>query len=254
MQRFILTICFISLGAPILATNAITIEKSRPQNFVDVKKMIPDLQLDIRYYSPHNFVGRKINGYEEPVCLLTSPAAEALKSAENQLLTMGLTLKVYDCYRPQTAVNDFVNWANQVKNTVAQTEFYPTVDKQNLFREGYIAYESGHSRGSTIDLTIVPLNSEIPPYNPALKQVSCTLPQEKRFPDNSLDFGTGFDCFSPLSHPNYQKLSPQIKANRLLLQTVMKLAGFKPLDTEWWHFTLINEPYPNTYFDFPVKN
>ncbi len=134
-----------------------------------------------------------------------------------------------------------------------RTEFYPTVDKKNLFSYGYIAYQSGHSRGSTLDLTIVPLNSKIPAYDLKLKQISCTASQQKRLPDNSLDFGTGFDCFSPVAHPDYQQLSPQVKANRLLLQTIMKKAGFKPLDTEWWHFTLVNEPYPDTYFDFPVK-
>lgn len=253
-KKLLLLIGLISLGKFTMANNNIKIEKSRPQDFVDVKQFIPEIQADIRYYSTHNFVGRRISGYEQPVCLLTKPAAMALKVAESQILSMGLTFKVYDCYRPQTAVNDFANWATQIKDTMMRTEFYPTVDKKNLFSDGYVAYQSGHSRGSTMDLTIVPLGSVIPPYKPNLAQVSCTAPKQKRFRDNSLDFGTGFDCFSPVSHPDYQQLSPQMKANRLLLQTVMKQAGFKPLDTEWWHFTLVNEPYPNTYFDFPVKD
>ncbi|MBP9743503.1 MAG: M15 family metallopeptidase [Burkholderiales bacterium] len=250
----LLIICSISVEAVASANNNIKIDKNRPADFVDVKQFIPEIQTDIRYYSKHNFVGRKINGYAQPLCLLTKPAAIALKTAESQLLTMGLTLKAYDCYRPQTAVNDFAQWATQTHNIAMQTEFYPRVNKKNLFSDGYIAYQSGHSRGSTLDLTIVPQNSVIPPYNPQLKQVNCTAAWQNRFPDNSLDFGTGFDCFSPVSHPAYQQLSPQIKANRLLLQTIMKQAGFKALDTEWWHFTLINEPYPNTYFDFPVKD
>ncbi len=236
------------------ATEENVIVKVRPNNFVDIQQIIPQIQIDMRYYTNHNFVGRKIDGYLSPTCLLTKEAATALKSVSDELLPMGLTLKAYDCYRPQTAVNDFANWATQINNTKMRKEFYPTVDKQNLFKDGYIAYRSGHSRDSTVDLTIVPLNSLIPIYNAKMKQVDCTAPQKMRSPDNSLDFGTGFDCFSPVSHPSYQGISAQTKANRLLLQSLMKSAGFKPLDEEWWHFTLINEPYPTTYFDFPVSN
>lgn len=134
-----------------------------------------------------------------------------------------------------------------------QTVFYPTVAKENLFKEDYIAYKSGHSRGSTVDLTIVPLDSKIPPINPNKKYAECAADIKNRAPDNSLDFGTGFDCFSPIAHPEYQNVSPQVKANRLLLATLMQEAGFKAIDSEWWHFTLKNEPYPDTYFDFPVN-
>ncbi|MCE3268774.1 MAG: D-alanyl-D-alanine dipeptidase [Burkholderiales bacterium] len=244
---------FITYGSASYATNNNVVESS-PKTFINLKQFIPQVQTDIRYYGQHNFVGRPVKGYEQPVCLLTKPAAIALKAAEKKLLGMGLTFKVYDCYRPQRAVNDFVNWATEINNIAMKTEFYPTIDKKNLFSDNYIAYKSGHSRGSTIDLTVVPINSKIPAYNPKIKQVPCTAPVQQRSPDNSLDFGTGFDCFSPISHPDYQRLSPQIKANRELLKTIMKRAGFRVLDTEWWHFTLINEPYPNTYFDFPVKN
>ncbi len=234
--------------------NNFTIEKQRPDNFVDVKKVIPEIQTDMRYFSEHNFVGRKINGYLAPVCLLTSQAAQALKLVSERLLPMGLTLKVYDCYRPQTAVNDFASWATEINNTSMRTEFYPLVDKSRLFSEGYIDYRSGHSRGSTLDVTIVPVNSKIPGYDKQMKQVDCTASQSQRFPDNSLDMATGYDCFSPVSHPRYQNISAQSKANRLLLRTLMMHAGFKPLDTEWWHFTLTHEPYPTTYFDFPIKD
>ncbi|MFN8770462.1 MAG: M15 family metallopeptidase [Neisseriaceae bacterium] len=225
----------------------------RPDNFVNVKEVIPQMQMDIRYYTNHNFVGRRINGYLAPVCLLTKQSANALKVVEDKLLAMGLTLKAYDCYRPQRAVDDFVNWAKQLNNTTMKAEFYPTVDKNDLFKDGYIASPSSHSRGSTLDLTIVPVTSLTPLFAKGSKLVSCTAPYNKRFPDNGLDFGTGFDCFSPVAHPDYQDISAQAKANRLLLQSLMKQAGFKPLDTEWWHFTLVNEPYPNTYFDFPVQ-
>ncbi|WP_204723375.1 M15 family metallopeptidase [Fastidiosibacter lacustris] len=235
------------------SANQTTIIKEKPSDFINIKSVIPTIQVSVRYYTDNNFVGRRIKGYETPVCLLTKKATLALKKVQDQLLPMGLSLKVYDCYRPQTAVNDFADWAENLNETQMRTEYYPTVDKSNLFKEGYIDYHSGHSRGSTVDLTIIPLDSKIPIYDPKKKQAPCTSAQHLRSPDNSLDFGTGFDCFSPMSHPSYQNLSPQIKANRLLLRTLMIEAGFKPLETEWWHFTLKEEPYPKIYFDFPVQ-
>jgi D-alanyl-D-alanine dipeptidase len=228
-----------SIPAVCAADNLQVVDK-RPNDFVNLNTVAPEIQYDLRYFADHNFVGRRIDGYEAPVCLLTSQAAQALKSVEDRLLPMGLTLKVYDCYRPQRAVDDFARWAKDLSSTKMRTEFYPQVEKSQLFNEGYIAYRSGHSRGSTVDLTIVPAGSQIP--------------ASQRAPDNSLDFGTGYDCFSPLSHPDSQEVSPQQRANRLLLQSLMVQAGFKPLDTEWWHFTLAGEPYPDTYFDFPVAN
>ncbi len=167
---------------------------------------------------------------------------------------MGLTLKAYDCYRPQRAVDEFVQWADRIEDTKMKMAFYPHVDKTELFSEGYIDKRSGHSRGSTIDLTIVPLDSEVPNLDNVNIHKSCIAPKDERAPDNSLDFGSGYDCFSPISHPDYYQVSPQAKANRLLLRTLMTRAGFVPLDTEWWHFTLAYEPYPNTYFNFPVDN
>ena len=247
--------CVLFAILPVFAVaDDVKIQTQRPADFVNIKKMIPQIQIDMRYFSAHNFIGRKVEGYQAPVCLLTRPAAQALNTVVEQMRPMGLTVKVYDCYRPQTAVNDFVRWATELDNTTMRTEFYPSVDKTRLFSDGYIAARSGHSRGSTLDLTIVPLGSETPLAESIRKQVSCTAPQSQRYPDNSLDFGTGFDCFSPVSHPSYQAISAQAKANRLLLQSLMIRAGFKPLDTEWWHFTLTNEPYPNTYFDFPVND
>jgi zinc D-Ala-D-Ala dipeptidase len=167
---------------------------------------------------------------------------------------MGLTLKAYDCYRPQSAVDDFVHWAADLHDEKMKAEFYPTVPKERLFEEGYIAAHSGHSRGSTLDLTIVPSNSAIPRLAGNATLVDCTARQAARFPDNSLDFGTGYDCFSEAAHPSFQAVPSQARANRLLLQSLMTDAGFVPLDTEWWHFTLKNEPYPDTYFDFPVRH
>lgn len=229
------------------------LEKQEPDQFVDVAGAIPSMQFDIRYASDHNFVGRRVHGYEQAACLLTKPAVLALKKVVDPLLSMGLTLKAYDCYRPQSAVDDFVRWAADTKEQRMRDEFYLAVRKDRLFQEGYIAAHSGHSRGSTIDLTIVPIHSVIPTFAANAPLHDCAAPKDKRAPDNSLDFGTGFDCFSQVSHPSYQGISPQAKANRLLLRTLMMAAGFEPLDTEWWHFTLKHEPYPDTYFDFPVR-
>lgn len=231
----------------------IHIDSHRPQDFVDITTVAPNVQVDIRYFTAHNFMGRPIKGYDAPVCLLTRPAANAVKQVAERLHPFGLTVKVYDCYRPQTAVNDFITWAKDPFQNRMKTEFYPQVEKSRLFDEGYLMAESSHSRGSTLDLTIVPLGSKIPPYNSRRSRVNCTAPEGRRSPDNSLDFGTGFDCFSPLSHPDSLLLTAQQRANRLLLQTLMREAGFNSLDTEWWHFTLTHEPYPDTWFDFPVS-
>lgn len=250
----LLVVYFTAASADSITESASDIVNIRPDDFMNVANVIPNAEFDMRYYGAHNFVGTRVDGYEKPVCLLTKEAVTQLKQVEDKLLPMGLTLKFYDCYRPQRAVNHFAKWATDINDTKMRTEFYPTVDKRNLFKEDYIAYKSGHSRGSTMDLTVVPIGSKIPSIDSSKKYAACTSPIENRSPDNSLDFGTGFDCFSPIAHPSYQNLSPQIKANRLLLSTLMQNAGFKAIDSEWWHFTLKNEPYPDTYFDFLVSD
>ena len=165
-----------------------------PDNFVDIKTVIPQVELDIRYFGPHNFLGQKVDGYLAPKCLLTKEAATALSNVQKELEQFSLTLKIYDCYRPQHAVNHFVRWAKDIDDTKTRKEFYPTVDKRNLFKDGYIADKSSHSRGSTVDLTIVTL--PVAPqekYTPGQELRECYLPQDKRFGDNSIDMGTGFD-------------------------------------------------------------
>jgi len=225
-----------------------------PDGFVDIQKAIPEIVLDIRYYSPHNFVGERVDGYLAAKCFLTKEAAEALSKVQKDMEPFSLSLKIYDCYRPQRAVNHFVRWATEIENTKTMKEFYPTVDKRNLFKDGYIADKSGHSRGSTLDLTIVPLPVPVQPqYTPGQKLYECYLPATKRFADNSIDMGTGFDCFHELSHTANSNISHQQKINRLLLKLLMEKYGFKNYDMEWWHFTLKNEPYPDTYFDFPIE-
>jgi D-alanyl-D-alanine dipeptidase len=253
-SKILLTLLFfIVLCFPQFA-NISTGAAKKQSNFVDIKEIIPQINLEIRYFGPHNFVGERIDGYLEPKCILTKEAAEALSSVQKDLEPFSLTLKIYDCYRPQRAVDHFVKWAKEIDNTKTKKEFYPTVDKRNLFKDGYIDSKSGHSRGSTVDLTIVPL--PVPKqqeYIPDQKLSECYLPAGKRFSDNSIDMGTGFDCFHELSHTANKNIGLQQKINRLLLKTLMEKHGFKNYDLEWWHYTLKNEPYPNMYFDFPVE-
>jgi D-alanyl-D-alanine dipeptidase len=185
--------------------------------------------------------------------LLTRQAADALAQVQAELIERGYQLKLYDCYRPQRAVDAFVAWAEDQDDQRMKTAFYPNVDKANLFRDGYIASKSGHSRGSTVDLTIVPRPAPDQPPFDAQAQVSCEAPAGERFADNSVDMGTGFDCFSLLSHTLNPEITGQARDYRLLLKGLMEAAGFKNLSEEWWHFTLRDEPYPETYFDFPVR-
>lgn len=201
-----------------------------PIGFVHVQEQIPDLSVELRYYGNYNFVGQHIDGYYIDKLVLTQEATKALKAVQKDLRKKGLSLKVFDGYRPQRAVNNFVRWANNLNDTINKVIFYPDVKKENLFRDGYIAIRSGHSRGSTVDLTIINAKTKIP-----------------------LDMGSKFDFFGRRSWVNYQNLTDIQKANRQFLQSVMKKHGFRGYSKEWWHFTLKNEPFPNDYFDFPIK-
>lgn len=229
-------------------------ESRMPDSFVDVKEQIPSIILDIRYYGPHNFIGERIEGYNAPACLLTREAAAALASVQKELEAHSLSLKVYDCYRPQRAVDHFVRWAQDINDTKTKKEFYPTIKKRALLRKLYIDTRSSHSRGSTVDITIVPLPApEQPTYEPGDPLHECYLPVGKRFHDNSLDMGTGFDCFHTLSHTSNHKIGKKHMHNRLLLKRIMEKHGFKNYKKEWWHFTLRDEPFPKTYFDFTIE-
>jgi zinc D-Ala-D-Ala dipeptidase len=201
-----------------------------PSSFVDAATAVPGLVAEIRYFGSNNFVGRPIDGYEHPRCLLTREAANALAKAQLTLSERGLGLKVFDCYRPRRAVAHFVRWARDLKDTATKATHYPNVNKRELFKKGYIASRSGHSRGSTVDLTVV-----------------------RRSDGQELDMGTPFDFFSLRSWPSSEAVTPEQRANRMLLAGAMRRAGFRPLHTEWWHFTLRNEPFPDTYFDFVVR-
>ncbi|MFF5264439.1 M15 family metallopeptidase [Actinomadura viridis] len=229
-------------------------EPKAPAGFVALDDIDPTIIQEMRYTTAHNFVGERIDGYRQPVCVLTRPAAQALHQAQRKLLRQGHSLKVYDCYRPQRAVDHFVAWAKDLDDQVMKAEFYPRVDKTRLFADGYIAEKSGHSRGSTVDLTIVKLPAEpTRPYRPGQPLVPCYAPQAERFPDNSVDMGTGYDCFDTLSHTLDPRVTPAQRANRLLLKSTLEGLGFTNLPEEWWHFTYKPELFPDTYFDFPVS-
>ena len=254
MRTRIVAIGFLALALFFPFADAVRAQEKIPSDFVDIKQVLPSAILDIRYHGDHNFVGTRVDGYEAARCFVTKPAAKALAKVQEELQEFSLSLKIYDCYRPQRAVNHFVRWAKDIGDAKTKAEFYPAVDKRNLFRDDYIAERSGHSRGSTVDLTIVPL--PVPKeetYTPGQPLRACFMPASERFGDSSIDMGTGFDCFDELSHPANPRVGTQQRANRLLLKTLMDRRGFKNYAQEWWHFTLRNEPYPNTYFDFPVR-
>ncbi|MEU2496376.1 M15 family metallopeptidase [Streptomyces sp. NPDC007883] len=229
-------------------------EPKAPEEFVALRSVDPTILQEMRYTTAHNFVGEPIDGYRQPVCILTRPAAQALRRAQRTLLRKGYSLKVYDCYRPQRAVDHFVRWAEDLTDERMKKEFYPRVDKSRLFADGYIAGKSGHSRGSTVDLTAVPLPAEkTRPYVPGEPLVPCHAPQSERFPDNSADMGTGFDCFDTLSHTDDPRVQGAQRAHRQLLTTTLAGVGFANLPEEWWHFTHKPELFPDTSFDFPVS-
>jgi D-alanyl-D-alanine dipeptidase len=219
-----------SLGlALVVALCSHAAAQDRPSSFVDAATLVPGLVTDMRYAGSHNFTARPVDGYAAPRCLLTREAASALAEAARELAGERLVIKAFDCYRPVRAVMNFVRWARDINDTAGKAEFYPDVDKRTLFRDGYIASHSGHSRGSTIDLTL------------------------ERARGEELDMGTPFDFFSPKSWTADPGVTPAQHANRMLLATTMRRHGFHGYDKEWWHFTLAHEPFPQTYFDFLVK-
>lgn len=233
-----------TVAAPAVSTDA--------SQFVAITDAVPDAILEIRYFSTYNFVGTRIDGYEQPTALLTRAAADSLRAVSDDLREQGYRLKIYDAYRPQRAVDHFVRWASNISDTVMRPYFYPNVDKSRLFIEGYIAEHSGHTRGSTVDLTLFDMAT-----------------------GKEVDMGGTFDWFGVESHPDYGgrakdleftggyagkidykgpvKITSEQFNNRMVLRKAMMRHGFKPISEEWWHFTLRNEPFPNTYFNFPVR-
>ena len=240
------------LAAAMLTLSAAAVSPDDPSAFVTLTEAVPDAILEIRYHGTYNFVGTRIDGYQQPVALLTRKAAAALRAVSDDVKAMGFRLKIYDAYRPQPAVSHFVRWAEDLADCRMKPYFYPNVDKSRLFDEGYIAAKSGHSRGSTVDLTLFDMAS-----------------------GKELDMGGTFDWFGLESHPDFcgrlnadgggtydaakaaaspKGLTERQFRNRMTLRGAMLRHGFKPIDSEWWHFTLADEPFPETYFNFPVKS
>lgn len=200
------------------------------KGFTYLSSIDSSIQLELRYITNDNFLGTPVDGYKKDTCIITLPAAKALKEVQSKLSKFGLSLKVFDAYRPQQAVDHFVRWAKVMNDTLRKKNYYPDIDKKDLFRLGYIASRSGHTRGSSVDLTIIDVKT-----------------------GEELDMGSPFDFFGAASHPEYQKINKEQRSNRLLLRNLMMEAGFKPYSQEWWHFTLKDEPFPKTYFNFPIK-
>ncbi len=201
------------------------------RDFVTITDVIPDAILEIRYYCTYNFVGDRIDGYLEPTALMTRRAADSLKAVSDDLIKLGYRIKIFDAYRPQKAVDHFVRWAADVNDVRMKQYFYPDLDKSVLFEQEYIMEKSGHTRGSTVDLTLFDMVTE-----------------------KEVDMGGTFDWFGIESHPDYREgITEEQYANRMLLRNLMLKHGFRPIDEEWWHFILKDEPYPDTYFTFPVR-
>ena len=199
-------------------------------DFVLVSEAVPDAIMEIRYYSTYNFIGERIDGYEQPIALLTKEAAKALREVSDDLVQKGYRLKIYDAYRPQMAVDHFVRWAKDVDDVRMKEYFYPELEKDQLFPQGYIYERSGHTRGSTVDLTLFDMSA-----------------------GKEVDMGGTFDYFGERSHPDYRDITEEQYNNRMILREAMMAHGFDPLPEEWWHFTLKDEPFPDTYFTFPVS-
>lgn len=214
----------------LLTLYSLTTFAQLPEGFVYVKVEIPSIHVDLKYCNHNNFVGENIEGYHADVAILTKEAAAALKKVQNQLLKDSLSVKIFDSYRPQRAVNHFVRWAKVINDTLMKGQYYPRVKKKNLFKSGYIASKSRHSSGSTIDLTIINLKT-----------------------GKDLDMGSPFDFFGSESWVENNNLTQDQQNNRALLQNVMLSNGFRNYPKEWWHFTLRGEPYRNQYFDFLVE-
>ncbi|MBO7702079.1 MAG: M15 family metallopeptidase [Eggerthellaceae bacterium] len=219
-----------SSAASSATASSALVPEADASGFVLLAEAAPDVIQEIRYYTTYNFVGDRIDGYEQPVALITREAGEALRKASDAAMAKGYRLKVFDAYRPQMAVDHFVRWSKDPDDTRMKQYFYPELDKDVLFPQGYIMEKSGHTRGSTVDLTLFDMATE-----------------------READAGGTFDYFGELSHPDYRNITDEQYAVRMTLREIMLDAGFKPLDEEWWHFTLVDEPYPDTYFTFPVN-
>ena len=247
MKKVLIVVAALAVGLLAACCTKTTEPELDSTEFVNITDVVPDAILEIRYFGTYNFVGTRIDGYLQPTALLTRKAADSLRAVSDDLKAQGYRLKIYDAYRPQCGVDHFVRWGKDLDDTLMKPYFYPNESKDSLFIKEYIATRSGHSRGSTLDLTIFDMRTE-----------------------KEVDMGGTFDWFGVESHPDFggnpvtgkyngrkspagRSITKQQFENRMILRRAMMRHGFKPLDTEWWHFTLENEPYPSTYFTFPLK-
>lgn len=216
----------------LLATEAMHCQdtKQLPEGFVYIDEEIPGVVYEIRYAGNNNFIGMPVRAYKTEQAILSKPAAKALAKVQKELIRKDYMLKIFDAYRPQTAVNHFIEWARDRNDTLMKQQFYPEVAKKDLFELGYIASRSGHSRGSTVDLTLIDAET-------------C----------KEIDMGSTYDFFGEISHHNTTQITAEQKKNRELLRSIMRKHGFRHYSEEWWHYTFTPEPYPDTYFDFPVE-
>jgi len=228
-----------------------------PSEFVDVAQAVPAIAIDMRYAGPQNFVGRPVRGYAAARCLLSRRAAHALALVAADLAPRGLGLLVYDCFRPQRAVDDFVAWAHDTSAEASaestRARHYPAVPRAELFQRGYIAERSGHSRGSTVDLTLFSLSAGLPAGDSVIEPEDCRIDAAAQAGDGSLDMGTSFDCFDERAHTEHAGVSHRARQHRHWLREAMARRGFAPYAKEWWHFTLAPEPFPHRYFDFDIR-
>jgi D-alanyl-D-alanine dipeptidase len=248
LMRAGVALTIVMLTAPALAGSAL------PRGFVYLRDIDPTIVQDIRYAGSHNFVGRPIRGYLAAECILSEPAASALEAVQSMLAEKKLSLIVWDCYRPKRAVDDFLQWSKDPTHSEMKAEFYPRTDKEKLFALGYLARRSPHSRGSAVDVGLVPaVFSSVPPPNPSQSLKACTSPKGERFEDGTIDFGTGYDCLDVLANKSYAVVGGIALHNRQTLKSYMEGAGFRSYAKEWWHFELINEPFDGDGFDFEVS-
>lgn len=225
-----------------------------PRGFVYLRDVDPTIVQDIRYAGSHNFVGRPIRGYLAAECILSAPAARALQAAQRRLADKKLALIVWDCYRPRRAVDDFIKWSRDPARAEMKAEFYPRTEKRDLFAFGYLAARSAHSRGSAVDLGIVPGEVSIAPQpDPSRPLKACTSPKGERFEDGTIDLGTGYDCLDMIAHTSSAAVGGTVRQNRQILKSAMREAGFRAYFREWWHFELVNEPFSSDGFDFEIS-
>lgn len=249
MSRRRAILCLAAILA-LLAPAGASAQGAMPEGFVHLADVNPTIRQDIRYATSRNFVGRPIAGYAAGECVLTREAAAALDRVQRDLAPRGLTLIVWDCYRPARAVADFLAWSRDLSDQRQRAFFYPAVDKSRLTSDGYLSARSTHSRGSTVDLGIASSGSG--GFGGSLGPGSCAAPLAQRGSEGTLDFGTAYDCFDPLSHAAARGIPAAAQANRRLLAAAMARHGFRAYAKEWWHFQLRNEPFPVQIFDFAI--